>query len=366
MPMRRLVAFLSIAIATAAWLAWPAPGQALVNATISVTSSPNPSVTFTTIKIVIKFAAPVTDIRFWLARQGGYNGPNVCTPACEFFSPDGAPTWVLASASGTVTATFLTDARPGATDLVYHDGFSADLVSLREKLPTIKTTLARKPTGAVMPGDTLHVTVKSTTNAGPLTDSLYVWLPAGVGNPLNLPEGATYHPPPTSMILVARTLNKSGGYEFDVPIAAPIGTKLVFKASFGFEAWDKGTTMSFVVGVAPTPRPTATPKATKQPQATPAATIGPSNALPPSSSPSITDASPSPSPTAAVSTSPTTSDGTPTPMTAPTAAPGVVPAGVDVGGGFVAGLAVVLGIGLGSLAMLRLVARRRQVPGPAR
>lgn len=357
---RRLAVLLAILLLGGGWLASPTPSRALVSATVTVTMSPNPSVSETTIKIVIKFAAPVTNIRFWLYRQGGYHGQNICTPECHFYTLYGSPTWEMASASGTVTATYLTDAAPGATDIVYHDGFAAESVTLREKYPTITTTLKRSPTGVVMPGDTIHVTVQATTNAGPLTSSLLVWPPdTGVGEPTNLPDGASYHPPPTSVILVTQALDNTGGYGFDIPITAPVGTKLVFKARF--EAYGSDTTMSLTVGVAATPHPTATPRSTKTPSNSPRASAVASAGASDVPSPPVPEGSPSASaetPSSA-SSSPSASPSIGAPQTTleSPAAPDVTPTSEEVGSGFALGLVVVLGVGLSGLAALRLASR---------
>lgn len=362
MRVRRLVALLALVVVATGWLATPRPSNALVNATISVTSSPNPSVTTTTIKIVVKFAAPVTNIRIWIERQGGYGSPNKCTPACAYYALSGSPTWVYPSASGTITMTFLTNAVPGGTDVVWHDGFSAEVPSLREKYPTITMAISRAPTGVVMPGDPVHVTTKVTTNAGPLTRLAILHLPAtGVSEPTNLPPGGYYNATEHFIYLSTVTANLTVTLTYDVVITAAVGTKLTFTSDY-IDAIDNKATMSFTVGVAATPKPTPTPRATKQPpSSTPAATSGPTTA----------PASPIGSPTAGPS--PTASTGatlTPTSTIAPSPAalasapaatvrdPVSAPAREDLGGGFALGLALVLGAGFASLALFRLFGRR--------
>lgn len=357
--MRRLVAALAVGLLTGASVAQPAPTHAaLVHATISLTSSPNPSVTTTTIKIVIKFDAPVSNIKFWLERQGGYHGPNECTPDCNFYSLAGFPTWEMAEASGTVTATFLTDAIPGATDVLWWDGFSADYTTLREKHPTVTTSLSRSPTGVVMPGDTVHVTVTSTSNATGLRSPHITDLPDGVSEPTNLPADASYQPTDHLIYVPELLLNPTDSYSFDVVVTAAIGTKLVFTGKL--YAYDPGSSMSFTVGVAATPKPVATPKATAKP---PTRTAGPSvtsTASAPSPSPSASAAEPSTSgaPIPSGTLSPTVAPATSDPSVAATAAPGRATAREDLGASFALGLMVVLGVGLGGLIVARLITRR--------
>lgn len=355
--MRRFAAVLVLActLVGGAWLGSPTPGHALVNATISLTSSPNPSVTTTTFQIVIDFEAPVSNIRFSLSRYNGgfFTGPNECTPECSYWI-GGSPYWEMAEASGRVIATFVTNASPGSKDYVFHDGFATTgETAVVEKDPTIKTTLARTPTGALLPGDELQVTVTTTSNAAGMTGELWLILPAGVSAPTSLPPGVVYESGYGVHKYV--TFDQSTTYAIGVVVEAPIGTELTFTGRLGEPSgWDPhGATMTLTVGAAPTPRPTATPRATKPPQATPAATASPSTEPSPTRTP---DSSPAPTPTATATPlpSPSAVQPTPAPTPEPTGAPEIAPTG-GLDGGVLSGLATALLAGLGALWILRRV-----------
>lgn len=352
--MRRLLPIVG-ALGLSGWLAIPGSVSALPAASVSLSASPNPSVTTSTFKIVIRLSAPASNVHFHLEKSGGFDTLGSCSPVahCTISGAARNPYWTYVSASGTLTATFTVTVHPSDIVRFYSDGGISvtNPPSIQMKSPTVTTTLTRSPTGVVMPGDTIHVTATTKTNAGPLINGQFVVLPTtGVSMPTNLSAGAMYEA--WGAVDQNATLNPSATLSFDLVVTAVVGTKLTFKGYF--QAYDPGRSMSFTVGVAPTPRPTATPKATrtptKPPSAAPSASIAASASSIPSTPGPSTNASAGPSPSPTLEPTSVPVQATP----AATAPPETVPANDSVGGAFFAGLAIVLVGGLAVIGALRL------------
>jgi hypothetical protein len=112
-------------------------------------------------------------------------------------------------------------------------------------------------------GTTLHVTVKATTNAGPIEGILVMGVPTGVDPPTNLPPGATWSPT-ASQVEMLTTLALSAQYTFDVVVNAPDGSTLTFFPSFSPTSSDNTmTTQALTIKVGPDATAPTTTKPTQ-------------------------------------------------------------------------------------------------------
>lgn len=353
-----MIAILAIAGVAGGWLVLPTTTYALPAATMTMTMSPKPDHVLQDVRLTIKvvLSAPATNMRLHLVPPSDANAMGTCLPADKcFFADFGHVYWDYPTASGTVLAYYDTLYEPCIEYTLWNEGgiSTNGPVKLKMPCPVITDKLARSPTGVVMPGDVLHITATATSTVSSYTDALYVDLPDGVSAPTNLPAGATYNPPPAHSIHDQVTLDPSASYGFDVTVTAAVGTKLSFSGHFGTGGgWDKGTTMTFTVGVAPTPRPTATPKAGSTPRPTTAS--APSLTPGPTATATPTQVGPIPTPSATASPDVSLAGSSP----APTAAPADVQPVSSPAGGALVGLLVVVA-GLVVVGALRLKGARR-------
>ena len=171
--MRRLFGVVASIALTVGWLAAVQPAAAFVTGKVTFTASPNPSVTRTTFRIVIKLSGPTTNLKVHL-EAFGFGDPegSVCLPVanCTIGGLANTPSWSYATASGTVTATLETRVPINNIIRFFPDGGMAvtNPPVLRMKVPTVTSKITYAPAGVVDPGDTIHITVKGTANAGPL------------------------------------------------------------------------------------------------------------------------------------------------------------------------------------------------------
>jgi hypothetical protein len=300
--------------------ATPAVVQALPTAKITMTLTQNPPDYDVPMKVKIKIvlSAPTTNLGFRV-QGNGVNAGN-CQPAADCLTYFGAPQWLIPSASGTVYASFDNPVVYGATfDFTTDSGMSQNgYVRLVIRLPTTTTKLTVSAPGVILPGTNLHIHAIATGNAKEAS-TLAVRFPAtGFGTPFNLPSGAEWNGSDVHEDLV---LNPTAGFAFDVPVTAPVGTKLRIEAIWELLYVPEKSSYTFTVGAplpTPTPRPTPTPKPTPKPTARPSPTATPATSTPSDSQEAT--ASPSAEPTVDSASGPPPSEG-PSPIAAPSLPP---------------------------------------------
>lgn len=333
-------------LATVALVLSSAPAVAalpLISMTMSVSQSPAIDGTQVTWRSVVKpVRGTPTNLRLsmqsqWFSLGNGPSG-GLCAPEafCTTDGRTGNPTWVFPTLTAPVTLTYETQSNSGATTSLYIEsegtGCSGTCPATAIiKVPTTSVQVSYVPGSTpILPGTTLHVTVKGTSTAGPMDADVQGRLSAGLEAPTEIvPASAVYAPPPYNYIDDNVSLNRTATLKFDTVVTGAIGTTVSLTGSVfpvNSKYGNKSFTVKIKVGAMP---PTPTPRPTSR--ATPKPTVGPTSAptTAPASMPSPSPPADGESPSSIASTSSPSEDAS----SAPASAASVVPTASIAGPG---------------------------------
>ncbi len=207
---------------------------------LALTVSPSPAVFGGTITItgtVTRLSGSPRNVRVHM-ESNWYGGGGTCSPAQYCTVDISGAYWTLPSVTTKVTVRFTTTANPGRPIRFYLDaGAGCDTscpAIATVALPTLSIALTyTADSWPVMPGTTLHVSVRGSTNASPVLGDLQGDLGPGLDPPTNVvPASALYSPPPANYIDDAATLAPTSVLQFDTKVTAAVGSNVTLGGYF--------------------------------------------------------------------------------------------------------------------------------------